>query len=127
MSLSVDLGVIASRVISLPRAFWDHGNKSMFSLLKDSGYFETNGQISMELFQSALLKDRRCIQDWLQYSNDKRTSSGWYFNKVDPGRFVVGFVPEQAQNKKKIFFNDPFVACANYVMNEIEYIRGGGA
>ena len=125
MSSPENVAAVTSRVIRIPRELLNRGNKSMFSLLKDSGYFEAHDQITKEALQDALLFDRESVHDWLQYSDDKRTTSGLYFKEEDPETYVIGYFPNKAGNRKKMVFKNPIIACATYIKFEIESIRCG--
>lgn len=125
MSSPLNVAAVTSRVIRIPRELLNRGNKSMFSLLKDSGYFEAHDQITKEAFQDALLFDRENVRGWLQYSDDKRTTSGLYFKEEDPETYIIGYFPNKAGNRKKMIFNNPIIACATYIKFEIENIRCG--
>jgi hypothetical protein len=126
MSSSVDIAAVSLRVIRIPRELLNRGDKSMFSLLKDSGYFEALDQITKEALQNALLFNRESVRDWLQYSEDKRTTSGFYFKEENPGTYIVGYFPNTARNMKKLIFNNPVIACATFIKSEIEDIRCDG-
>ena len=125
MSSPLNVAAVTSRVIRIPRELLNRGNKSMFSLLKDSGYFEAHDQITKEALQDALLFDRESVHDWLQYSDDKRTTSGLYFKEGVPGTYIIGYFPNTAGNMKKMIFNNEVIACATYIKFEIEGIRSG--
>ena len=74
---------IVGQLITLPRRFHSLGNVSMFSLLEVTGYFGLREQVSEADIRAALVGCPECIQKWFQYSEDKRTSSGWYLSEND--------------------------------------------
>jgi hypothetical protein len=64
------------------------------------------------------------IDDWLLYSGDKRTGSGWYFRGTDKSRFEVGFHPDGPRRE----FADAAAACAEFIWLEMrEVILGSRA
>jgi hypothetical protein len=108
--------VVAS-VCGIPIAFRQVGGKSLHQLIAESGYWEMSGQLSAVSIESFLRQSPELVDDWLRYSEDKRTSGGWYF--VDEGdRFVVG----QIQGRQLIF-DDRLVACAEFILREVMSVR----
>ena len=55
-------------------------------------------------------------------SEDKRTTSGWYFIQYEKGNYIVGYFPSNA-DMKAIEFVDIKEACAAFIKKEIEDIR----
>ncbi len=111
------------KIIHLPHVFKRIGTKSVHSLLKDTGYFEMADQIHEENIINALQQFPDCIAEWKQFSEDKRTSSGWYFYEIEGKRFVVGNLDPIKVNNLEVEFSDIIKACAFYIKHEIENIR----
>jgi hypothetical protein len=95
----------------------------MFSLLKATGYFEHYDQISETDIRAALIQRPGCVQEWLQQSEDKRTSAGWYVMQNDEGCYEVGYVTERGELEQRVAYADRLDACAAFVKREIEGIR----
>jgi hypothetical protein len=114
---------IVAQIITLPRRFHSLGNASMFSLLQGTGYFGLHDHISEHDIREALLRCPECIQEWMRYSEDKRTSSGWYITENDEGCYEVGDVTERGDLQQRLVYADPIDACAAFVKREIENIR----
>jgi len=76
---------IVAQIVTLPRRFQGLGNVSMFSLVEATGYFALHDQISETDIRAAIVRSPGCVQDWLHYSEGKRTPSGWYFAENDEG------------------------------------------
>jgi hypothetical protein len=57
------------------------------------------------------------VDEWLRWSADKRTSQGYYF-LVEDRHYVVGYFP----GDERVKFDDPVLACANFVVKEINEI-----
>jgi hypothetical protein len=94
----------------------------MYSLLKESGYFEMHDQIGeIELYE-ALNKHLECVDQWLTLSESKRVSSGWYFEDNTNGTYSVGYYPQQKNLTPAEYF-DKVKACAAFIKREIEDIR----
>lgn len=52
------------------------------------------------------------LQAWLSYSEDQRTSDGWYFTRSEAaGAWEVG----QLRGRKREVFSNPAAACAAFV------------
>jgi hypothetical protein len=112
---------IIKNIIFLPKRF-SEGNTSIYSLLKESGYFEQHNQISETDIFEELLQHLECIEQWISLSDDKRCSSGWYFKQADNGRYIVGYFPPKG-NLNTSEYNNKIEACAAFIKREIEYIR----
>jgi hypothetical protein len=112
---------IIRNIISLPKRS-SEGNDSIYSLLKESGYFELYNQISEADIFAELTQHLEFIEYWLSLSEDKRSSSGWYFKQHDSGNYVVGYFPPK-ENLKPTEYLDEVEACAVFIKREIEDIR----
>ncbi|HNO71685.1 MAG TPA: hypothetical protein PKO16_07945 [Bacteroidia bacterium] len=109
-------------ILSLPEKFHTIRNVSIYSLLKETGYFEIHGQINEAIIIDELNKHPEYINHWLNWSDDKRTTSGWYFKQNENGKYVVGYSPASEQSKQMEYF-DLKEACAVFIKREIEEIR----
>ena len=94
---------------------------SVFSLLKDSGYFDAYESISEEDIRAALDGHTDCIGDWLLYSQDKRSDEGWYFQQKDGGGYIVGYFPGYKEQPRQ--YSSSTDACAFFIKRESEDIR----
>ena len=109
-------------LINLPRKFNSVINKSIYDLLKETGYFEIHDKISVESIRNRLAQSPEYVEDWILYSKDKRNSSGWYFKQEDSQRYVVGFLNGKGNNSHKEYA-DRLEACAIFIKHEIDNIR----
>jgi hypothetical protein len=114
---------IAMQIVTLPRRFQSRGNVSMFSLLEATGYFGLHDQISEADIRTVLVRCSECVQEWIQYSEDKRASSGWYVMENHEGCYEVGDITERGEFKERLAYNRRIDACAAFVKREIENIR----
>ncbi len=85
---------IVGQLITLPRRFHSLGNVSMFSLLEVTGYFGLREQVSEADIRAALVGCPECIQKWFQYSEDKRTSSGWCLTENEGQCYETGYIAD---------------------------------
>jgi hypothetical protein len=109
-------------ILRLPEKFHALENISIYSLLKETGYFEKHNQINETDILGELNKNPECINHWLNWSDDKRTPSGWYFKQNEKGKYVVGYFPASEQSKQ-MEYSDSKEACAAFIKKEIEEIR----
>jgi len=114
---------ILGRLIVLPKTFNAVGTISMNALLKETGYCEFHDLFSETAIADALSLNPEIINDWLEYSEDKRTSSGWYIKRGKKGAFIVGKV-EMIENSE-MTYTDKIKACAAFIKREVETIRQG--
>ena len=114
---------IIKELIYLPRKFHQIKTQSIVLLLKETGYSEIQNKVEIQEIRDALVSNPECISDWMQYSEDKRTSSGWYFKPKGTDKFVVGYLSEGRHSKKHLSEYDNDVdACAIFIKHEIDDI-----
>lgn len=116
---------IAMQIVTMPRRFHSLGNISIFSLLKETGYFELHDQISEEDIRTALLCCPECIREWMQYSEDQRSSNAWYFTLNDEGLYETGHfdIKSVPNDTNRVQYANAIDACAAFIKHEIESIR----
>ena len=91
------------------------GEKTAHQLLHDVEIeFQT---LSVEPIEEFLRENPELITNWLQWSEDKRSSPGYYFREVK-GVYVVGHYPEGV----RLDFDDPISACADFIVKEVNSI-----
>ncbi|MBI5361254.1 MAG: hypothetical protein HZA48_11810 [Planctomycetes bacterium] len=74
---------VISKIIQIPYDFYNRGDVSFLTLLKESGYFEIYNQVSIELVREFLIHEPKRIHEWLRYSEDDRSNKGWYFYQIE--------------------------------------------
>ena len=109
---------LIERVCLIPSTLRESGNRSVIDLVRDAGAAERAEALTSARLERFLIDNRPVIEEWLSYSENKRTSSGWYFREVE-GVYLVGRYPEDAV----IRFSDPVAACAAFILREIASIR----
>lgn len=114
---------ITDKLIKLPRVFNSRGNISISDLLKETGYYEMNQQVSKEIIQTALSQQPECVDEWLSYSEDKRSSAGWYLKQEDINTYVLGFISGKAEENSQERYSDRIAACAAFIKHEAEDIK----
>jgi hypothetical protein len=118
------MDALAVRLCNLPREFRRVRTKSIVQLLREYGYFEQHGELTREAIVEVLESDPFLIEDWIGYSADKRTSSGWFL--LPNGR--VGYLGRERHPTNILLqpvSNDLPSACAEFIIREVEDIRSG--
>jgi hypothetical protein len=115
------------QIVIMPRRFHSLGNISIFSLLEETGYFELHDQILKHDIRTALLCCPECVQEWIQYSEDKRSSNGWYLTLNEEGLYETAYFDIKAapNTTNRVQYENATDACAAYIKHEIESIRSG--
>jgi len=113
----------ACNVINLPRTFHSVGNASIYDLLKESGYFAEHDHVTECAIHNALRSHPELARDWMDFSDDKRASAGWFLRSGGPKGYQVGYYP----GNEVLDFSDLLAACAAFVKREIEDIRTDSA
>jgi hypothetical protein len=101
------------RLCQLPRDFRG-GDKSPLRLVEDSGIRRATEQFTESAVLAVLRREPALVDDWLGYSADKR-SGGWYVTEGDGDRYVVGTI-----DGERIVFDDVKVACASFIIRELD-------
>jgi len=96
----MDINDTINRLIDLPRRFNNGSNMSIHDLLKETRYFKIHNKISVESIRNRLAQSLEYVEDWILYSEDKRSGFGWYFKKEDRHRYVVGFLNKEGNKSK---------------------------
>lgn len=118
----MDIKPTVNKLIHIPSDMRG-GNNSFYSLLESTGYFDKYEKVSINDINLALNTSPSCILDWLAWSEDKRTSSGWYFTGNDEKGYVVGFATEDGYSSQEELYTKADIACSNYIKRETEEIR----
>lgn len=104
----------------MPSEFHRRGDVSILRLVEDSDYRAHQNVISVADFQKHLQTHPELIVDWYVYSDNKRTTSGWYFDyAARQVGYHSGSRPERQQT-----FDDVTQACAAFIKYEMDSIVG---
>ncbi len=118
--MSIDSTVL--EVLNLPRSFYGRGDVSIHTLLWESGYFAVHDQVTEGAIHDALLRRPEVVHDWIDLSESKRASSGWYLRRAGAKGYQVGHYP----GDEAVDYADELAACAAFIKREIEDIRTEG-
>lgn len=115
---------IINQLIELPVSLKLNQKLSPLEVLKRSGYFEKHLQISEDAFYIKLLEFPYLVKEWLDFSENKRTSTGWYFYKSSDSEVVLGYIDNKnPSNNIEQKYLDIFRGCSNFIIKELEFIR----
>ncbi len=109
---------IINKLINIPVDFHRTGNKSWNTLLKDSGYLENQEKVTADKIEEALRLHSNLISDWIQFSDDNRSTPAWGFGKGDSGKYGVAHYHEGKEFQEMVTL-DGFKACAYFIMCKI--------
>ncbi len=102
----------------MPILFKDRGNVSMIQLVLESGLIKSPEVLTRRAVGDYLSNHAHLVEAWAMHSEDKRTSSGWYFVEKSDVSFEVGFHP----GGPRLPFSDRVQACAEFIVREANAI-----
>ncbi len=109
---------IINKLINIPVDFHELGNKSWNTLLKESGYLENREKVTVDKIEEALRLRSNLINDWIQFSDDNRSTPAWVLGKGDSGKYSVTHYPEGKEFQDLVTL-DGFKACAYFIICKI--------
>ncbi|MGI5975808.1 MAG: hypothetical protein ACOX7E_08730 [Paludibacter sp.] len=113
---------IIKTIISIPKKLYTERNKSIYDLLKESGYFDCYESIDTKDIFNVLTQIPDNIEYWFRLSEDKRVDSGYFIEKLEHDKYIVGY--HQAHIVSNLLeYDDINEACASFISKEIEEIR----
>lgn len=119
---------IAVAVVLIPRIFYAETQVSMSfrDLILNSGYCCSAEHVSVEILANALRERPKNVEEWLAWSDNKRTDSGWFFRHRLTGGFEVGFFP-RTEDRPSLRYDETevFLACARFIKYEIDEVCCG--
>lgn len=109
---------IVTRVCDMPVQLKARGNVSMMQLLLESGFIESSEVLTPRAVSDYLSQHEHLVEAWTMLSQDKRSSSGWYFKELSDGSYEVGYYPDGP----RFSFSDRVQACAEFIVRECHSI-----
>jgi hypothetical protein len=99
--------------------------RSLRDLVDETGYRELRPTLSRETVAGHLARHPGLVSEWLRYSEDKRTSGGWYL--LHPGSgWLVGRLAGPEKERELRFGSGP-EACAEFILRELDSVAGDSA
>lgn len=109
-------------MVRIPRDFETRGDVSFHALLIASGYADGHVGVDVPMIEDALRAHPEFVGDWLEYSEEKRSSAGWFIRKAASGGWEVGYVAEGAFEEVSLY-QDELEACAAFIKKEIDAVK----
>lgn len=111
---------IVLRLIQLPRQVNITG-KPIHDLIVDMGCTTMSLKTPAAVIRQILVQHPDYVDEWLLYSENKRTDSGWYV-VVESGRYEVGYYSIETGRRVEAIYHDKTDACAAFIEHEIRDI-----
>ena len=110
---------VVTKICAIPSDFHRRGDVSVVRLLQDSAYEAVRDAIGVPVIRQHLETHPHLIDAWADYSNDKRCSSGWYF---DDSRYSTGHFSSAAGRTREQIFSERSEGCAEFIKHELDSI-----
>jgi hypothetical protein len=98
---------------------------SLSALMDRADYRAPRPSVEASQLAAVLEANPALIDEWLAYSEDKRTSLGWGLEATEEADWLVSTLQGQSER-----FPSPSTACAEFVLRELDFwsamYRGGG-
>ncbi|HSM51306.1 MAG TPA: hypothetical protein VLA75_07900 [Thermoanaerobaculia bacterium] len=95
--------------------------RSLADLLAATRYRELRSDLSVERLALEIELHSRLVDEWERYSEDKRTSGGWWLLRKgtmwEVGRFVEG----DPANVEAETFGSAWIATATFILRELDF------
>ncbi len=85
----MNLDKTITAVLALPHSVCSSEDKSLRTLLEESGYFDCHEKVSEERIRRSIARDPNLIREWMEFSENKRSNEGWYLRMSRNGGFIV--------------------------------------
>ena len=105
------------KVCNLPLDF-KSSDKSTITLLQDSKFADLYKDISRQDIKEYLLHHEHLIDEWKIWSEDKRTSGGYYL-LLDTDQHFVGSLEKIGGERFAKSFTTNEDACAEFILQEV--------
>lgn len=109
------------KLLGLAGDFWEIETISMYDLVKQSNYENEANRINEQTLYEGLLAYPNFVDEWLQYSGDKRCP-GWFFSEEGEERYLVGYIDVEKEEYSETIYIDRLKACAAYLKRELDSI-----
>jgi len=90
-------------------------NRSLREVVHSSGYADLRGQFAPRELAAYLRARPEVIAQWVAYSEDKRTSDGWYLRPP----YSLGRISSEPPPMHEVKHVDLAAACAAFIIAEL--------
>ena len=94
--------------------------RSLKDLLDTSGYSAVRPRLTPQAVQGLLTQRPDLATDWVNFSEDKRTSGGWALTREGDSWAVTGSASTGSPHERALF-SSLTEACAQYVLMELDF------
>lgn len=109
-----------ARICRIARDRRAPGAPSLRDLLDAAEYRAIRPRLTIADIESCISADRRLVDDWLGFSDDKRTSGGWAFGRRRFRWTVWQPFPEGKAPRPRRYARAE-TACADYILTELDH------
>jgi len=113
---------VLKNIICIPILFSERKNISLKSLLEECSYGIYQSKISEDDIYDSLVGKKSLLKSWLYWSENKRSSSGWYLKSADDHKFIVAYYDSKLGHKNVVSYSDSFRACAAFIKKELDSV-----
>jgi hypothetical protein len=99
--------------------------RSLRDLIDETGYRDLRSALNRDDVAAHLVRHPTLVLEWLRYSENKRTSGGWYLMHPSSG-WVVGRLAGPEHERELRFGSGP-EACAEFILRELDGVAGDPA
>jgi hypothetical protein len=90
--------------------------------VEQTGYRELRPTLTPQMLSGYLARHSGRVSEWLHYSQDKRTSGGWYLLQLS-SEWLVGRLGGPDSERELRFASGP-EACAEFILRELDGVVG---
>ena len=95
-----------------------NGTSSINDICRQIFHSNSDRFPSVEELMTAIRKRPEIVENWIEYSENKRGSPSWFFAKGEEN-YLVGFL-DSCGSCHESRFSDPVYACAVFIKLELE-------
>lgn len=110
-----------ARICTVP-AEYGQGDRSLLEVVRASGFAEFRGQFAPRELADYLRAKPAIVDQWIAYSEDKRTTEGWYLRPP----YSIGRVARWSPPMHEVKHPDLAAACAAFIIAELGAILDRG-
>jgi hypothetical protein len=111
---------LINRILNIPSEFNTSQTKSITNLVIASGYVQMYLLVTTIVLENAIRREPRVMDSWQEYSENKRTTHGWFWKKGNQNE--VGYYSAHGILNVESY-DDIYKACAAFIKHELEDIR----
>jgi hypothetical protein len=108
-------------ILNLAKKFNNQREKSFRQLLEETNYFKIQHQIKEKDILETVNKYPEVLLSWMQWSANKRVTSGWFLIEEN-GEYIVSYYPHSEANQT-LKTRDGHKACAYFILKEIDGLK----